>query len=361
MRTLSVAVAIAVTTLALPSFASAAQTAPREFGECSFPILTDAKMESEVSNTFENGNLILNGNEGQHTIIWLAGANAEVTDEVVELYAGALTSSGAWIGLDAQEWTEVDGHKAAKLPVKIAGEEQPNTGTMLLWADPESGRFFMFILTPAQKGGKSVWSEAALDAEIESAAATISCEGAGSVEELFAVLEPSPAGWWRDDSDLPRLMYGRRDRKQTIFLWSSKLTSSKYACAEPAATLFERFLQDPDLSQAGDSRAEVDNSDGAADGPVLCSVVADVAGWSNDGGDTIRYTLWTCPDREDQMAASLEILAGDLGEERLDPQANSICTDALPEPPPVLIESTSDEPKEQWTPKPVEKKKKGRR
>ena len=246
----------------------------------------------------------------------------------------------------------MDGEKAARLPVKVSGEDQETPGLMLMWASVQTGRYFMYILTPA------TGSKVDLGALIDEAAGAVSCAGAGKVQEPVAVFDPTPAGWWRDESDAPRIMYGRRDNKQTVLIWSSKRSSSKYDCAEPAQTLFDRFLDDPKLSQAGESRTEVDNSDGSAEGAVLCRVQADVSGWSEAEGDRILYTQWICSGREDRTVASLEILAGDLGEAYLNPRDHAVCLDEVPEEVAEELQETPPEEKTQWVPPKQETKEK---
>lgn len=329
----------------------------RDLGGCRIPILEGAKSDSEVANTLEEGNLVLATKEGQHSLFWFPGANAAMTDEVLGFYVQALAEgSGAWIGSEEVVWTEVDGNRAARLPIKISGQDQKSIGLMLIWASVSTGRYFMYVLTPAMKGSKQVWDSATLEAMVTQAASMISCEGAERVKDPVALIDPIPTGWWADETDLPRMKYGRRDRKQTIVLWAGRWRASKFECADAAQPLFDRFMEDPRLDQAGEAQVEVENSDGAQ-GRVYCRVEASITGWSEAQGDRIVYTQWACPDRADRMAAAIELIAGDIPEDAyLDPMPAAKCLDEMPEKEPVL--KVSDEPKEQWVPQKKEKKRK---
>jgi hypothetical protein len=358
LRIRPVLLALVVLTL-LPGLALAGPKLElRELGGCQFPILQGAKMDSEVASTFEEGNLVLQTREAQHSLFWFPGANAQMNDEVLGFYVKALTDgSGAWFGSEDAVWTDVDGNKAARLPIKITGEDQESTGMILIWASVSTGRYFMYILTPAMKGKSAVYDDATLTGLMTEAASMVSCEGAGKVAEPVAMLEPLPSGWWADEGDLPRLKYGRRDKKQTIVVWSGRWSASEFQCSDPAQTLFDRFMEDPSLSQTGEARVEVDNSDGT-DGTVFCRVEASIDGWSDADGDRIFYTQWACPGLEDRMVAAVELVAGDLDDEGyLDPQSSAVCYDEMPEAPATPVIEISDEPKEQWVPKKKDKKK----
>lgn len=362
LRIRSLLLAVVALTL-LPGLALAGPKLElRELGGCEFPILEGAKMDSEVSSTFEEGNLVLQTKEAQHSLFWFPGANAQMNDEVLGFYVKALRDgSGAWFGSEDAVWVDVDGNKAARLPIKITGEDQESTGMILLWASVSTGRYFMYILTPAIKGSKPVYDDATMTALMTEAASMVSCEGAGKVAEPVALIDPLPSGWWADEGDLPRLKYGRRDKKQVIVIWSGRWSASEFDCSDPAQTLFDRYMEDPSLSQAGEARVDVDNSDGA-EGAVFCRVEASIAGWSEADGDRILYTQWACPDRDDRMVAAVELVAGDLDDAGyLDPRTGAVCFDEMPKAPAMPIIEISDEPKEQWVPPKKDKKKKGKR
>ncbi len=331
----------------------------RELGGCQFPILEGAKTEAEVSSTFEEGNLVLQTKEAQHSVFWFPGANTQMNDEVLGFYVKALEDgSGAWFGSEDAVWVEVDGNQAARLPIKITGEDQESTGMIMLWASVSTGRYFMYILTPAMKGSKPVYDDATMTRLMTEAASMVSCEGAGKVAEPVALLDELPQGWWADEGDLPRLKYGRRDKKQTIVMWSGRWSASEFDCSDPAQTLFDRYMEDPSLSQVGEARVEIDDSDGS-EGTVFCRVEATIDGWSAAEGDRIVYTQWACPKRDDRMVAAVELVAGDLGDDvYIDPLVHAVCYDEMPKAPEEPIIEVSDEPKEQWVPQKKEKKKK---
>lgn len=357
IRTLLVAI---VALCLLPALALAGPKLElRELGGCQFPILEGAKMNSEVSSTFEEGNMVLQTKEAQHSLFWFPGANTQMNDELLGFYIKALEDgAGAWFGAEDAVWVDVDGNKAARLPIKITGEDQESTGMILLWASVSTGRFFMYVLTPTMKGSKPVYDDSTMTGLMTEAASMVSCEGAGKVAEPVALLETLPTGWWADEGDLPRLKYGRRDKKQTIVMWSGSWSASTIECSDPAQTMFDRYMEDPNLSQVGEARVEVDNSDGS-EGKVYCRVEASMDGYGEADGGRIVYTQWACPDREDRMVAALELIAGDLPDDGyVDPMTSAVCFDEMPKAPEQPLIEVSDEPKEQWVPKKKDKKKK---
>ena len=342
-----------VLALLAASPALAGELSPTELGSCTIPMPAGSKVASQVEDTLENGNVTLESGSTQTNVVWFPGANAELTEDTLKLYTGALADSGAWFGMDEVRWTTVEGEAAAVVPIKIGGEEQPQAGALLLWASTATGRYFMVIATPKRSGVD-------IGPTVDGIAAGIDCSGAGQVKVPLAVIDPVPHHWVEDTAGLPRILYARKDRKQHLLLWSDRTPTSKYSCEELAAPNLERFAQARELAIEGDLRVEVDDADGAAGGDVLCRVVGDAPAWSEADGDLISFAQWPCPNAPERIVSALDVVAGDLGEKRLDPMTGVTCLEDLPErtaaaePEP----EEDDEPKTQFVPKEPEPKKK---
>ena len=343
----------AITFVAAMSVAHAGDSVvPTDVAGCSIPMPSGTELSETVDDTFENGNLTYESDVAQVNLVWYPGANAELTGETLGLYLDALSTTGAWFG-SSTAWIDVGKHKGAVVPIKIGGSEQPQTGSLLMWADPDSGRYFMYIATPRMKGDSQAISDADLAAMIESIAAGATCEGAGKVATPIAVFDPLPPGWWADDADLPRMTYGRRDGRQSSVLWSAPLPDSKYDCLEPAAPLLERYLQARSLTADGDSKVVVDDADGAADGLYLCRVVVQVDGLSESEGDVVSFSQWRCPTDDGRIVSAIDAAAGDLGESLNDLVSGVKCLADVPaaqvQLPDIGAEDDGAE-KTQWTP-----------
>jgi hypothetical protein len=344
--------------LLFASPALAVDLTPKELAGCQVPIFAGATIGSELENTFENGNITLESRTGQINLIWFPGASAELTEETLKLYTGALSDSGAWFGMDSVRWTTVEGEAAALVPVKIGGSEQPQTGLLLLWASTATGRYMMYIATPKTKGTKTLISDADLATALDGVAAGISCVGAGEVKIPLAVIDPVPNGWREDSGALPRILYTKQDRGQHILLWSDRLPTTTYSCADLAKPNMMRFAEARKLT-IGTVNVVVDDATGEAGGSYLCHVTAPVEGWSEAAGDTLSFAQWVCPNEATRIVSALEVAGGGL-DQRLDPMTAANCLEDLPERTAAAEPETPAEVKEQWVPTapPPKKKKK---
>ena len=338
--TLTILLALA----ALPSIAHAGSgVVPTDLAGCQIPLPDGATSKEVVDDTFENGNLTYESSEIQVNLVWFPGANAELNGESLQLYIDALGNSGAWFG-DSTEWTAVGGQKAAIVPIKIGGEEQPQVGSLLIWADVASGRYFMYIATPLK--------DADLETTITAVAAGATCAGAGMVKMPIAVFDPLPPGWGVDDAGLPNMTYGRRDGKQATVLWSAPRPEAKYDCLEPAEPLLERYLLSRGLTTAGDLAVEVDDADGSQGGSYLCRVVVPVDGLSEAEGDVVSFSQWACAEDEGRIIVALDAAAGDLGDSQNMLLGEVKCLDDVPQSQVQLPDAGAEEEEEkaQWMP-----------
>jgi len=345
--------------LLLASPALATDLAPLELAGCQVPVPAGAKPGSSLENTFENGNITLDSRSAQVNVIWFPGASAELTEETLELYTGALADSGAWFGMDAVRWTTVEGDAAAVVPVKIGGAEQPQTGSLLLWASTSTGRYMMYIATPKTKGSKTLMSDEDLAATIDGVASGVNCEGAGVVKVPLAVIDPVPMGWSEDVAGLPRILYAARDRSQHVLLWSDRLPSTTYSCGDLAKPNMERFAEARGLALS-DVAVAVDDATGAAKGTYLCHVTAGVDTWSDDDGDALSFAQWVCPNEPSRIVSALEVSRAELSEGRLDALALASCLADLPErtPEPEPEAATPEETRTSFKPVSIEDPKK---
>ncbi|MCP4873645.1 MAG: hypothetical protein GY898_33580 [Proteobacteria bacterium] len=315
--------------LLLAPSAFAADLAPQELAGCQVPVFSGSKASDAVEDTFENGNISLESSTSQVNLVWFPGASIELTEETLKLYTGALADSGAWFGMDQVRWTTVEGEAAAVVPIKIGGADQPQTGSLLLWASTATGRYMMYIATPKTKGTKALISEADLGAAMDGVAAGISCEGAGTVKVPLAVIKDLPFGWNEDSAALPRILYAARDRSQHLLLWSDRLPTSAYDCGELAKPNMERFAQARGLTLENVEVA-VDDATGEAGGAYLCHVTSNVD-WSDAEGDTLSFSQFVCPNEATRIVSALEVAKGDVGETRIDPMTQASCLADLPE------------------------------
>ena len=333
-----------------PASASAGSFEAIELGGCQIPMTPGAKKASEQANTFENGNLVFNAKGLQHMVFWFPGASGELTEATVNVYAEAFGKSGAWLGVDTISWEEVEGGKAARLPVKMS-KDQPVEGRMLMWASVATGRYFMYVLTPAwSSSGKATVGAEKLDALVTEAGAMVSCAGAGKVEDKLAVIDPAPQGYTVDVADMPNVAYIKGTGGHRAVLWRANVAGDG-TCVTPAETLFAGFVNaDPKLSFAGPAEVAFDNLDGSEDGPV-CDVSRPIKGMSSKGeGDFARYLAWPCPDEPDSLILALELVGGGIADLRLD-VSKAVCASELPGTALMPAEPTTPaEERKQWVP-----------
>ena len=323
----ALAALVAVTLSPASGLAGSFET--KELGGCQIPLLPGAKMASEQSNTFENGNLVYNAKGAQHMVFWFPGASGELAESTVKVYAEAFGKSGAWLGVDSITWEQVEGGKAARLPVKMSAD-QPVEGRMLMWASVATGRYFKYVLTPSwSRSGKASLSAEKLDALLTEAGGLVSCEGAGKVAAKRAVIDPAPEGYTVDTADTPNLAYLRKLGGHRAILWRATVAGDA-TCVNPAETLFAGFVNaDPSLSFAGPAEVVADNLDGSEEGP-RCDVSRPIKGMSSEGvGDFARYLAYACPDDPASLILAMELVSGGVADRRLD-VSQAVCASELP-------------------------------
>ncbi len=354
MRTLPAvlpALAALVAVSLTPTLGIAGSFESKELGGCQIPLLPGAKLTSEQSNTFESGNLVFNSKGAQHMVFWFPGASAELTEATVKVYAEAFGKSGAWLGVDTISWEQVEGSKAARLPVKMS-KDQPVEGRMLMWSSVATGRYFMYVLTPSwSSAGKASLSDDKLDGLLTEAGGLVSCAGAGKVADKLAVIDPAPVGYKVDLADLPSIAYLRTMGGHRAVLWRASVAGDG-SCVTPAETLFAGFVNaDASLSFAGPSTIAADNLDGSEEG-ATCDVSRPIKGMSSEGeGDFARYLAFACPDDPDSLILALELVSGGVADRRLD-VSQAVCAGEVPgtartrEPEP----STPAADRRQWVP-----------
>ena len=329
MRTLPVLFSALVICALAPAPADAGSFATIELGGCQIPMTPGAKKTSEQSNTFENGNLVFNAKGLQHMVFWFPGASGELTEATVNVYAEAFGKSGAWLGVDAISWEQVEGSKAARLPVKMTAD-QPVQGRMLMWSSVTTGRYFMYVLTPSwSTAGKASITSEALDALVTEAGAVVSCAGAGKVADKLAVIDPKPTGYAVDVADMPNVAYIKDTGGHRAVLWRASVAGDG-TCVTPAETLFGSFVNaDANLSFSGPAEVAFDNLDGSEDGP-RCDVTRPIKGMSSKGeGDFARYLAFSCPDDPESLILALEFVGGGIADIRLD-VGRAVCASEMP-------------------------------
>lgn len=353
MRTLHVvlpALAALVAVTLTPASGLAGSFESKELGGCQIPLLPGAKLSSEQSNTFENGNLVYNAKGAQHMVFWFPGASAELSASTVKVYAEAFGKSGAWLGVDSTTWEEVEGSKAARLPVKMSGD-QPVEGRMLMWSSVTTGRYFMYVLTPSwSSSGKASLTPEKLDGLLTEAGGLVSCAGAGKVAEKLAVIDPAPDGYKVDTADMPNLAYLRSMGGHRAVMWRASVAGDA-TCVNPAETLFAGFVNaDPKLSFVGPAEIAADNLDGSEEGP-RCDVSRPIKGMSSEGeGDFARYLAYPCPDDAESLILVLELVSGGVADRRLD-VSTAVCASEVPGTALTIEEPvTPAGPRVQWVP-----------